>query len=171
MAWPTSLCTVSDIEKEIGHLNFVAQVSDPNSMATETIAQATLEIGDYIKTNIQDIYSRNSLNNIPYTKWILSRGYTWDDTDSILDDITNTTELKRAAVYLSIEKLLTRGITQFKAGLQADPGLVVNEREYWEKKAKAELKAAVHRLKIDFSGDGSITDDERVRTQNVFIRG
>lgn len=172
MAWSTvSLCTVSDIEKRAGHLKGLIQVSNAEQVAEESIANVKTDIGNHLKTHIQDIYSRSNVANIPYSKWLISRGYSYDDTDSILDDINNPTELNQAAVFLSIADLLSRSITQFTATQKVDAGVLVNERDHYAKRGLTELKDAIHRLKIDFSGDGEITDDERVRTKSFFVRG
>lgn len=165
-----TLCEVSDIEMRVGDVKALIHVSDAHNVAQQSIANVKADIGNRIKTDVQDIYARSGGSNVPYTKWLVSQGYTYDATDAILDLITNTSELKQAAIFLSIADLLSRSITQFKAAIQTDPGLIVNERDYYAKKGKDELTAAIHRLKIDFSGDGEITDDERVRTQSFFIR-
>lgn len=172
MPWSSvTLCTVSDIEKRVGHIKGVIPVSDATQVATESIANVKTDIGNYIRTHLQDIYSRSNVSNVPYAAWVVSRGYTYDDTDAILDDIENPAELEQAAVFLTIADLLSRSITQFKAGMQLDPGVMVNERDHYARRGQDELEQAIHRLKIDLSGDGLITDDERVRTHNVFIRG
>lgn len=165
-----TLCTVSDIESRVGDVKALLHVSDSHQIAVQSIANAKTDIGNRIKTDVQDIYARTRASNIPYSKWVVSRGYTYDDTDAILDLISNTSELKQAAIYLSIADMLSRGITLFKATANADAGLMINERDFYAKKGKQELEDAIHRLKIDFSEDGEITDDERVRTQTTFTR-
>jgi len=174
-AWSSvTLCERGDIEAELGSLDAIIQLPDPERQDAIRKAIATTKglIRDKIMSSLPEIFvsTVGMYTNIQFGDWINQRGYSYAELDTLLDILQNPGELKSAAVAGSIYQLCNRMIVQFKVSYGVSVDLLGDQRDFWAKKWEQRLESAIKRLTFDLSGDGTLQDFERTRTHINFFR-
>jgi hypothetical protein len=189
------LCTDSDITAEVGSLVSLFQVNDTDRPAVIAAVNAAMkkEFGEMLKTHLPDIYARYPFQNWPYSQWIQFLGFTYAQTDSIIDLVRPAAIDGVVGNYTSEELLATAGVVSFpeltttaaalfvkRAYIKLDSEFTLRTNLpsphegriiFWTEEAKKRWKDSQKRLWIDFSGSGEVQDVERLRLRRGLQRG
>ena len=175
MAWNPILITSDDLTERAGDLTLWTQDSDAQSddIITKSIAQCGVLVTSYLSRNLPEIFvtTIGVYSNLPFADWLVLRGYSFDDLDAVLDEITNPEVLKPWAVALTLQLLSERMVAKFQVVGPQTIAVMVDQRDYWKKEAEKLKKECIGLLKIDLNKDGKIRDFGRTRTHKVWLRG
>lgn len=175
MAWNPILCAKSDLELRVGDLTLWTQDSDAPSdqIIADTISQAGALITSKLNRYLPEIYKTTIgvYSNLPFADWLVMRGYSYDDLDNVLNEITNPQVLNPWAVAFTLTLLCERMVAKFQVIGQQTVAVMVDQRDYWKKESDKLEKECVAQLKIDLNQDGNIRDFSRPRTHVVWLRG
>ena len=98
-------------------------------------------------------------------------GYSWEELDTLLDKLQNPSELKAAAVAVTIRKILEDGELRFTSQYNETSPALIKAREHWTRQAEDRVKIAVELLKFDLDADGEVDDSERAVSHANIWRG
>lgn len=166
-----SLCSVAEVEEEIGDTSIVAMVqkSDKGTLITKAIKTSGKLVQDEILSYLPDIYAQSGPQVVSYDAYL--SGSTYSELDTILDKIVNPDILKLAAAACAVGVLIRRQIYQNEvSGARQNNELLIIERESWEKEWKRRMKNAIRQLKLDLNADGEVSDHERPRTHRTTLQ-
>ncbi len=175
MAWNPTLIAKTDLTERAGDLTLWTQDSDAPSdlIIGNAIAQCGVLITSYLTRNLPELFvtTIGVYSNLPFADWLVLRGYSFDDLDKVLDEISNPEVLKPWAVALTLQLLSERMIAKFQVIGQTTLAIMVDQRDYYKKEADKLKKECVGLLKIDLNKDGKIQDFGRTRTHKTWLRG
>lgn len=177
-----TLCTQEDAESEIGSLTTILQVRDTDrpALISRALTATKKEFGELIMSHLPDIYARYPYQNWPYNAWVQFMGYSYTQTDELLDlirpkveeeGVITFPEITTTAVAMFIKRCLIIQVTQFKAAAGMVNPVLESMMHYWTDESKERWKLAQRRLFIDFAKNDQVIDSERLRMYRGFQRG
>jgi len=175
MAWPTVLCAKVDLELRVGDLTLWTQDSDDQSdqIINAAITQCSTLITSWLTRYLPELFvtTIGVYSNLPFADWLVMRGYSYDDLDNVLNEITNPAVLNPWAVAYTLQLLSERMVAKFQVIGANTIAVMVEQRDYWHKEASRLQKECVALLKIDLNQDNTVRDFGRPRTHKVWLRG
>lgn len=170
-----TLCTEADIAAEVVALDTPTLTAGAGWMTAVTAAMATAkdELRQQLQQRLPEIFVATAASygyTGSYTSWFAESGYTYDQLDAVLDTIMNPQELKRVAVAYTLRALLvSRGFADVSS-YDTNYTLIEPLHAMVTKMCKERFQLTVSLLKLDLSGDGTITDRERARAHKTIWR-
>lgn len=175
MSWNPILCAQDDLEQRLGDLTSFTQSSEDESAAIvdSAIAQFGVLATTELKSFLPELFvtTVGYYANVQFRDWLILKGYSYDDLDNVLDEVTNPEVLLPWAVAGSLQNLCEKMVAKFQVKSHETAVLMVDQREYWKKEMLRLKPICMKQIKVDLNGDGKIQDFGRVRTHNVWNRG
>lgn len=166
----TTLCRTSDVRAEAQDLRLALLVdseSEQNRMIQEKINLAKEELRQKLFSGLRVRFHRYGVRDGGADV----AGYSWEELDTLLDKLQNPSELKAAAVAVTIRKILEDGELRFTSQYNETSPALIKAREHWTRQAEDRVKIAVELLKFDLDADGEVDDSERAVSHANIWRG
>lgn len=175
-AWAdTEIWTIADVKRVIGDSPDMVEDSS-NPIHLNAVIQDAI---DAVKRSIR----RKLLIELP-GKFVNFPGVDWADesnpvvisyrtTDTMLDKISNPSELFDAGVYLTIAKLYERAATHLRFDDTDANRELLNKAKYWNDLGTTALTDSLLLLSFDWNENYVAEDSERVTRRRLprFVRG
>ena len=175
MTWNPILCTQQDLENRVGDITLWTQDSEEQSdnVVKTAIAQCGALITSKLTRYLPELFvtTIGVYSNLPFADWLVMRGYSYDDLDNVLSEITNPSVLNPWAVAFTLLLLSERQVARFQVIGPNTVAVMVDQRDYWHKESNKLEKECCALLKIDLNQDGTIRDFGRPRTHKTWLRG
>jgi hypothetical protein len=173
-SWADSdIWTVADIKRIIGDVPDMIENSN-DSVHLNAVIQDSIDV---VKRNI----ARKLRIELP-GKYVNYPGINWSDeesavvisfrtTDTMLDKLSNPSELFDAGVYLTIAQLYRRAATHARFDDGDANKELVKKAEYWEGLGNVALTDSMLLLTFDFDESYTVEDSERAQLKPpTFLR-
>lgn len=172
--WNPILCTKQDLENRVGDVTLWTQDSPEQSdnIINTAIAQCGTLITSKLTRYLPELFKTTIgvYSNLPFADWLVMRGYSYDDLDNVLNEITNPSVLNPWAVVYTLSLLSERMVARFQAVGPNTIAVMVDQRDYWHKENLRLEKECCALLKIDLNEDGVVRDFGRTRTHVNWLR-
>lgn len=122
-----------------------------------------------LMARLPDIYARSGYGGT-FDSFLVRSGFSYTDLDSVLDKIVDVAVLKWSHISATLVALYNRLIAHDSAAYGSEVPIYIEQRNHWDKKLKEYFALEWQLLRLDLNDDDVVSDFERPRTQNSFMR-